>query len=69
MLAWVRPRLDLVLENLPEAMKVTLYVLGAEIPNAKTELATMYDNSFIDQLGQAGFYQQVAQQYPKAPTR
>ncbi len=49
-------------------MQATLDALGAEIPKAKTtDPTTMYDNSFVDQLDQQGFYQQVAKEYPKAP--
>jgi ABC-type nitrate/sulfonate/bicarbonate transport system substrate-binding protein len=50
----------------PDAMKMTLGALTAEIEKAKTvEPTSLYDNSFIEQLEKEGFYAQLEKQYSK----
>jgi ABC-type nitrate/sulfonate/bicarbonate transport system substrate-binding protein len=49
----------------PEPMKVILDALSVQIDKAKTtDPASLYDNSFIEQLEKEGFYDQLAKQYP-----
>jgi ABC-type nitrate/sulfonate/bicarbonate transport system substrate-binding protein len=48
----------------PEPMKVTLDVLSFQIEKAKTtDPATMYDNSFVEQLEKETFYTQLEKEY------
>lgn len=50
----------------PDPMKMTLQTLSAQIDKAKTtDPASLYDNSFIEQLEKEGFYTQLLKQYGK----
>lgn len=50
----------------PDAMKMTLAALAAELEKAKTvDPTSLYDNSFIEQLEKEGFYAQLEKQYPR----
>lgn len=49
----------------PDPIKVTLQMLSYDVEKAKTtDPASLYDNSFIEQLEKEGFYTDLEKQYP-----